>query len=319
VSQATLEIEERVEAIRARRRLCKVITVLSAFGDESSDETHQRVFSVAALFGSQQEWDDLEAKWIERTGGVEFHSAECESDKGIFAQNDHRDNQNLYKDLVVLLADSGLLGYGVTMDLISQRQHMPDLPPESAYYKCFGEVVAFFAHRASLIDPKERVKFTFDRRLETQGNATYLYDYMVNLPEWEHHAYVHDEIGFASRKSVGVQAADIWARELMKLLDNEVGPVKRNVRRSFSALEATGRFGATVYKGDYFKGLKKAIDELNETEHPASPKFYLDWLARNKLTDNYQNRVRFYAYQDAIQRATGNSDHFDDVRRLGEK
>jgi hypothetical protein len=34
---------------------------------------------------------------------------------------------------------------------------------------------------------------------------------MANLPEWEHSSYIHGEVGFASRKIVGIQAADLWA------------------------------------------------------------------------------------------------------------
>jgi len=306
--------------LEERRKLSKVITVLSAFGDESSDESKQRVFAVAALFGDQQTWDALELKWTARTGGIVFHAAECESDQGDFENSPHAKNQELYKDLTTLLAQSGLLGYGSVLDLINQKKYMPDLLPESAYYRCFGEVVTFFAQKTWAIDPDEKVKFTFDRRLETQFNATFLYDYLAALPEWKHYSYLHDEIAFASRKSVGIQAADLWTRELMKHLDNQIGPKKRPTRKSFAALEETHRFGASFYVDDFFDALRQKIDELNNPSlnRTIGQRAYADWLAKNDLTDTFQNRIRFYTQQDALERAKGNAGHFDDVRKLGE-
>ena len=294
--------------------------MLSVFGDESSDESKQRVFAVAALFGNQQTWDALELKWTARTGGVIFHGAECESDMGDFAKTTHAENQELYKDLTVLLAESGLLGYGSVLDLVGQNKYMPDLLPEMPYYKCFAEVVTFFAHRVAMNDPEEKVKFTFDRRLETQYNATFLYDYLARLPEWEHYAYIHDEVAFASRKAIGVQAADLWARELMKHLDNQLGPVKRPIRKSFAALEDTHRFGANFYVDDYFDALRKAIDALDDPslDRTISQSVYADWLARNNQNDHFQNRIRFFIQQDALERSKDNTAHFDDVRKLGE-
>jgi hypothetical protein len=44
-------------SIAAARRRKGVIYVVSAFGDESSDETHQRVFAVGAVFGEQHQWE----------------------------------------------------------------------------------------------------------------------------------------------------------------------------------------------------------------------------------------------------------------------
>src|ERR1051325_2091543 len=102
------------ESVRIRQALRlkkKVVFVLSAFGDESSDEKHQRVFAVGALFGEQHQWDALEEKWLARMPkGVHFHAADCESDHGDFARFAHQENKSLYKDLTQLLCASGEIG-----------------------------------------------------------------------------------------------------------------------------------------------------------------------------------------------------------------
>jgi hypothetical protein len=46
--------------------------VLSVLGDESSDETKQRVFVVGGLLGDTQQWERFAPKWNEATGGRIF-------------------------------------------------------------------------------------------------------------------------------------------------------------------------------------------------------------------------------------------------------
>ena len=62
------------EIIQARKREFVTI-VLSVFGDESTDQTARRVFTVAGIAGTQEEWDALEPVWIKRTGGRAFHAS----------------------------------------------------------------------------------------------------------------------------------------------------------------------------------------------------------------------------------------------------
>jgi hypothetical protein len=300
-------------SIAAARRRKGVIFVLSAFGDESSDETQKRVFAVGALFGNQEQWDNLSAKWVDRTGGIEFHANECESDQGEYKQFSHQENKKLYKDLTVLLAESMLLGYGVAIDL---TEDPADILPESRYYRCFGEVVVYFAEQSYLSVPQEPVKFTFDRRLEIQYNATALYDYMAGLPEWSHRPWIDDEVGFATRRVVGIQVADLWTREVMKHLDNIVGPVKRKMRKSLEALDDTKRFTANFYGADYFQAVRKRIDELSvqDREGVFTWNAYKPWLDKNRIVDTLAHRVRYLAQYDAMQRASGGNTHFDDVR-----
>jgi hypothetical protein len=310
---------EALTSLRIGRSRRGVIIVLTAYGDESSDETHQRVFAVGALFGSREQWDALQVKWLERTGGLIFHAAECDSDNGAFAQFSHEENKKLYKDLTILLAESKLLGYGVALDLISQNRDMGrELLPESPYYRYFGEVVVFFAEKAYLSIPREPVEFIFDRRMETEHSATELYFYLANLPEWEHQPYIHDRVAFATRKTAGIQIADLWTREVMKHLDNEIGPEKRPERLSMTALKKTRRFGATIYTGDWFKGLEERIKELDNLNTGTATAFghgrYKKWLQEHGLTDAYGVRMRYLAQYDAEQRAKGNATHFDDVR-----
>ena len=49
------------------------VVVLSVFGDESHDEKAERIFVVAAIAGTREEWEYLIPLWHERTQGIPFH------------------------------------------------------------------------------------------------------------------------------------------------------------------------------------------------------------------------------------------------------
>jgi hypothetical protein len=91
--------------------------VILVYGDESMDETRQRVCAVAGLIGTEEQWDALGWKWTRRTNGVPFHGNDCDSDQGDYETRPHWENKALYRDLTILLAKSGLAGYGQAIDL----------------------------------------------------------------------------------------------------------------------------------------------------------------------------------------------------------
>jgi hypothetical protein len=49
-----------------------------AYGDESMDETKQRVCAVAAVIGTEEDWKAIEEKWTERNQGIPFHAKDCD-------------------------------------------------------------------------------------------------------------------------------------------------------------------------------------------------------------------------------------------------
>jgi hypothetical protein len=101
--------------------------MLLVYGDESMDETKQRVCAVAGIIGTEEQWNALAWKWARRTNGVPFHGNHCESDRGDYLGRPHWENQALYRDLAILLADSGLAGYGQSIDLIARKRDFPGI------------------------------------------------------------------------------------------------------------------------------------------------------------------------------------------------
>lgn len=268
------------------------------FGDESADETKHRTFAISGLIAPPEIWEPFRQAWLERTGGKIFHAADCESDRGDFvltAENSHADNLRLYRDLVQILAHSGVRGYAAAFDLGAWLELFPEVPQDVGYYKCLTEVIKHFSYTPDYHRGVE-LEFTFDHRPESEYNAGLLYHYMVTLPEWqERKVFLGAKINFGSRKDVRIQAADIVAREAMKHLDN-LG--KRPIRRSMQALaELPGApFRFDFFTRDYCLDTRAKWTEL-ENMTGMSRGAYAAWLKENGLaSDNWSNRFRFVNY-----------------------
>ena len=153
-----------------------------AHADESSDETKQRGLPVAAIFGSEGDWDAFELKWKERIGGKIFRASDCDTDQGDFPPSENNENKKLHADLSHLIADSGMIGHGVALNIRDFNEILAGKVDENPYYLCFNLVIVFLARRAGVCIPRGLVKFIFDRNNEIEYNAGQLYgDMMTNF------------------------------------------------------------------------------------------------------------------------------------------
>jgi hypothetical protein len=264
--------------------------VVLIYGDESADETKERVFAVAGVVGYEEAWASLEEKWRARCGGIPFHANDCESNRGDFEGFPDPENKRRYREFTTLLADSGLGGYGIALDLMARHEVFPDIPPTQDYYKCFLELIERMRNFADYNG--ETAKFTFDMRPEGPYNSGVLYSIARNSKDWK--PYLDSEIGFAvARDNPRVQVADLFAREVMKALDNRIGPVKRVPRKSWLCLSDTKRFHMEVYTREWFLDLKKNLPKL-EMETGMSMLAYAQWLKDTKRKiDNISNRFAY--------------------------
>jgi hypothetical protein len=264
------------------------------------------VFSVSGIFGSDDDWNAIVGKWTERLEERIFHATECDSDLGDFAPRNpddpedmdktHKANKTLYKDLTILLTESKLLGYVLSMDLCAYREFFPKADdPNDPYYFCFYGVVENFALINSVCIPRDKVKFTFDQQTEIEHNASALYHSMLQLPEWNGFDLLADEIGYTSRRNPKIQAADLVAREGMKRLDNRIGPITRVPRRSMLALEGTKRFKFSELGREYFRTLVGKTNLLRDLPGADAAK-YQQWLENSRITDNTSNRIRYHNF-----------------------
>ena len=273
--------------------------MVSIFGDESADQHVERVFAIAGLIGTEDQWNELVGEWLFWTEGKEFHAAEWETE---FAYDPdprkHKKNLATYGELAKLIARSGIHGWAVGLDLAGYRTFFPHITQDLAYHKCFIEVADRLVKEAKLLGYDE-LGFVFDQR-QGQSNTGVLYDYMSSQPEWkETGIFFEKKISFSSRKNPRIQIVDLVAREAMKFLDNELSPKKRPIRKSMIALaSANQRLQFDFLMKEYFEGLKKELPHYEEMTG-MKLEIYRRWLIENKIADNLGSRYRFMIWHSA--------------------
>lgn len=272
--------------------------MLSVFGDESHDSTKERIFAVAGLVGDENQWTAFRQRWNEHLGGSVFHAADCESGFGDFRDMPEDERLRLHRDLTRIVAGSGLMGYGHAIDLAGCRnvahavlREFPDMP----YYDCFLKTVLKLADFAAHFVPSDKVEFIFDRRRETQYNTGLLFRWMrVYRPD------IAGSVMFGDRREPGIQAADLWARELMKRCGTHLFDDRARPRLQWNILAATKRFQFHFTLG---RELAQTLDET-----PDLPGFnhaeYERWREKKNLNDNLSNRFRYIA---GIETGTGSA------------
>jgi len=280
--------------------------MLQVFGDESHDPKSERVFAVAALFGTEEQWNAFQALWTARLGGRIFHASDCGTDHGEFADSPHSENLELYADLTRILASSKLLGFGSAMDLAGYNEFFGEAPADIPYYRCFRDVVWQCGKWAKWAIPADTAEFHFDQRVESDYNAGVLYGHIASLPDWDCAEYLRTPLKISSRADAGIQAADLYAREVMKHLDNAVGPVERPMRRSMQTLRETNRFGCDLQLREFFEDFRRKFDEV-ANKVGMSAEHYRQWLRENGQADSISSRHRYLIDIDAAEAAGRNN------------
>jgi hypothetical protein len=270
------------------------------YGDESLDEKKERVCAVAGLVGLEDSWADLERKWKALHADVPFHANNCESDQGDYESEpdedvdaNHRRNQELYKQSAIMLAESDIVGYAAAYDLAAQRKAFPPPYAPPVYYQPFLDVMEAMGNFADNKD--DQVKFIFDSRAESEHNAGLIYAYIrESHPAWRKR--IADEISFiSSRKNVRIQIADLFAREAMKMLDNQLGPVRRTHRKSLRALASTGKFKMDVRSHEHFADAKqqiKSIDSITDMSDGGYAAFLQETGRVGNVTNYFEYMMR---------------------------
>lgn len=276
-----------------------------AYGDESADESKQRVFALAGIFGSESDWDALKKTWGTRTGGKIFHATDCDTDQGDYKHTDHRDNKQLYADLTQIIAASNLLGHAAIVNLAEYNELIAPHLDAEPYYFAFNSVVIHLGKKAAVCIPRDRVKFKFDRNHQIEHNAAELYGAIIKRP-YASRELMDDEVAFVSRKDIGVQAADLVAREAMKWLDNRIGPVSRYTRTSTHVLLDSKRIKFRLYGREWFEKLRDGAAMMPEESYARySEEGYRQWLSQERLQHTLPNKIRYEATLETIKGIDG--------------
>lgn len=273
----------------------QILVMASVFGDESADEKVERVFAVAAIMGTDRQWEDFNPAWNAITEGQVFHAAKWESE---FAHDPdrtkHKKRLESYRRLTELLAWSGMHGWGVAVDLFGWRKYFPNITPEFAYHRCFLEVADRLIRDAIGMRHQD-LKFTFDGR-EGKGTTGLMYDWISSQREWKDSILFADEISFANRKNPRIQAADLLARETMKGLDHKLKGKK--LRKSLVTLADTAKhFQFGYLMEEFFCQVSQKMDDMQKVAGFCEAD-YREWLKKKRLHHSLSSMHRFLIWHD---------------------
>lgn len=262
------------------------------YGDESQDSKKERVFAVGCLSGTANQWSLLCEKWNQRLAGKVFHVADCESGRGEFKSTSLEENHRLHRSLTQILANSRITGWGVAVDLAGRKQSFAETTADQELISIFPLVVRFMAEKAASQAPGETVTFTFDGHPTNEHLMKMLYSRVRTDAEWPGRTVLSEESLFASRREIGIQAADLWVRELMKRLDGHLHKVGYSPRLQWNVLESTKRFGADMQVAEYFADMKRKMP-IMEKRVGVNAAEYRAWLKRKRRHDNQPNRLEY--------------------------
>lgn len=275
--------------------------MIYAYGDDGSDEKHERVTAVSIVAGDDEWWQELESQWNVRCNGIPFHATDCESNppKGDYkGKLDHNEAKSLYRDLTGILASSRLGGIGISFDMAAQERVFPDCGHLS-YYRAFVECLLRVASLAERLG--DVCEVTYDISKENEANAALLYAALRESEEKFCRA-LHPKLSFESwRDSARLQAADLLAYEAWKALDHHVGPVKRT-RKSWELLRSTGQFETIAYSDQWFEDLKRNQDSGELARVTGFDQHdYASWLKKSRRQHNTSNMFAFIRSRNGQQ------------------
>ena len=259
------------------------IVMYSAYGDESRDGTGRQVYAVSGVFGNKSDWKAVRGPWKERLEGIVFHAADCLSGEEDFKHLPGKERSKLYRDLVQIIVKSRLIAVAGAIAVAEYHDVFPRDFEHSPYLWLFSDIVLEMAQLAYVSIPRRGVEVTFDRNPPIQYNASLQYDFIRRSPDQKIVRLLSDKVSFATRKTMGIQVADLVAREAMNRLDDQLLG-NRRVRGSFAALRDSRRFRYRFLRKNDFEEKKKLLAN-SPLRNRVSLAQYDEWARDNGIQD----------------------------------
>lgn len=277
--------------------------LLSIYGDESSDERQEKVWTVVGVIGTSNEWGLLEEAWRTRTGGLEFHACD-ESEFSPHSKTPdpekHQERLDLYRDLVKIVVDSYVAGLCVSLDVVAYEETFGTGIQDIGYYSSLTAIIdnaATLAQRFNAQGPESvEIEFVFDQRVGSEENVLKAYSAFRAQPQWRDSTFFKP-LSFTTSYAIRIQVADLLAREARKDMERVLGYEKRPQRKAFTALDACKKFIWIRRGRDFCEDLRNAMGRLSD-ETGFKWDAYQDWLRENQLSDDFGSRAAFLAYLD---------------------
>jgi hypothetical protein len=215
--------------------------MLWAYLDDSSDDKRESFCAAGGFYTVDSRWKKLEADWRGITVGLEqpFHSTDCECGHGQFVRWEKPARDSLMADLCDLVRYHDLGAFGACVSVPEYKSVFPSAGKHDAYLFCVGLCFANIAvvneisndiiRRQNLPLPPQDVRFWVEESRDTYARATQVYQELRSLASWRPS---HRLAGIAhhGKESIGLQTADLLAREVYKFYSNQgIRPIRKPV------------------------------------------------------------------------------------------
>jgi hypothetical protein len=216
------------------------LAMLWAYFDDSSDEHKQRFCAAGGLLNSDFVWKRFELAWDEAMkdlAGKPFHASDCECGWGDFEgwPKDKRDE--IMRAGSSLIRDFDFTAYGCAVSVQDYAEVFPGYGEHDPYLLCIADCIASIAEIAEVSSrsvapyglPPTDVQFWIEENKDTAGRATQIFYDLKGIHLWNPSARLSG-VTHLGKQIVGLQAADLIAREVFKHFDNKgIRPTRKPV------------------------------------------------------------------------------------------
>ena len=236
----------------------RLMLMLNAYMDESSDERAEKVQCIAGLMAPAAEWNCIWGEWAQlllKHGITEYHAKECCAGEGEFDRFEPPEREDIHADFVNVILRSKQAIATATMillpdfpeygDSLERRRILPQKkaingPLRDPYFMGFEHAVQEMARdrNVATLPANEKVAFMFDHH-HLKGRAGALFhDLLAKESDYR------DRLGACvfedSKDFLPLQAADVIAYEYRRYAQ-EVWLEKQEPRDVF--VELAAKFG----------------------------------------------------------------------------
>lgn len=140
--------------------------------------------------------------------------------------------------------------------------------------------------------PPSPVKVIFEHNDEVEYNATLLYHLLKRSKRTDFGKFLDGEVSFGTKETFELQVADLFARESMKRLDDQIPPKSKGPRVSFAKLSGAKRITFQVISKRDCEEKKRNLANSALREVGSLQK-YEEWLKVKRIHDCQSNRIHY--------------------------
>jgi hypothetical protein len=269
-------------------RMMKKMVYFEAYLDDSADSGHDRFQAAGGLFTHELRWARFKIAWQRATEHLDapFHATDCECGHGQFKSWNKPERDALMKELSQLINDFDFGVFGSAVSINEFRQVFPNAHEDQPYLLCLGMCIAHIAEVTRLGNamlPSRgmapcAVRFYVERRKATEGREKALYSEIREATKfWRPPLITGEGLLHRGKEDRGLQAADLFAREVYKFRANEgirsirkpLNTVARQITFTVWSIDSLNELKALSQQCSFGKSL--AIMAQRSTSTPAQP------------------------------------------------